>query len=249
MKRPLAGLVAPATVSLTAALLLGACGSDPPPPPKVPTAAEVRTYWGLNPGSCWVYKDLTGGSGGITSSVDGPDTVRIAGRTTYIYSRATAAAPSSPDEFLIDVDTTPGTMFLARETDGTVTPRVVDTYLDEPRPQWGVFDYDSAGALELFPDNTLETASTPRGATAAIAHKWTVVSRAEMLSTPDGVKPGLLLRYFKDNVRQATYGLVPNFGIASFEIDGTNYQVCLARVCDAAGACTGVETCAAAFCP
>ncbi len=230
------------------ATALTGCGSDPVPPPKVPTPAEMRTYWGLNPGSCWVYKDLSGMSAGLTTSVEGPDTVRIAGRTTYVLTQSKSSG-GIPNVLLFDTDTTPGEMYLARISDGSKTPAVTDTYLTDPRPVWGLLEYDRAGALVFGVDGTFESASTPQGGSAPVAHKWTVANRAKPVATPEGMNTGLELRYSKDGALTATYDLVPNYGMARIQLDGVEYQLCQARVCDAAGACTGAPTCAGVVCP
>jgi hypothetical protein len=235
----------------TAAALVAAlaaalgCGSDPPPPAKIPTPAEMRTYWGLNPGSCWIYKDLSTQNTSLIVSVDGPDSVRIAGRTVYIVTYSNPAAPGAADELLLDVDTTPGKMFLARSVDRTANK--TETYLADPRPLWGELKYED-GALVFAPTGKLESASTPRDAAAAVAHAWTVIARDRMLSTPDGVKPGLGLNYTRDGALTAVYDLVPTFGMAHLQLHGVDHQVCKARVCDAAGTCTGIDSCTNTFC-
>lgn len=230
------------------ALTWAGCGSDPVAPPKVPTAAELRTYWGLNPGSCWVYKDLSGQSAGLTVSVDGPDTVRIAGRTTYIVTQAFSSG-GRPNELLLDVDAEAGKMFLARATKGTTNPATTETYIADPRPLFGELEYDSKGALSFIPESVIESASTPQGTTVAVAHKWTVGARDKALLIPSGATTGMELRYFKNGTREAVYDLVPNFGMAHLQLDGVDYQVCQARVCDAANVCTGVDSCAGVVCP
>lgn len=242
----LKGLALAAALATGGAALTG-CGSDPVPPAKVPTPAEMRSYWGLNPGSCWVYKDLSGMSAGLTTSVEGPDTVRIAGRTVYVLTQAKSSG-GRPNELVLDTETN-GQMFLARSTDGSVTPSVVETYLTDPRPVWGVLEYDRAGALVFGPDGTFESAATPKDGAAAIAHKWTIANREKAVATPDGPGTGIELRYSKNGTLEATYDLVPNFGMAHIQLDGVEYQVCQARVCDAAGVCTGVPTCAGVVCP
>lgn len=236
------------TRSVGLLLALGAaCGDDPPPAPKVPTAAEMRTFYGLNPGSCWVYKNLTDSSL-FTVSVDGPDTVRIAGKSVFVVTQATASAPGQPNEILLDADTTPGKLFLARYTSGIGQARMTETYLTDPRPLWGELSYVS-DALVFAAGDRLESASTPQNGAMAVAHKWTVANRKEAVVKDDGSSAEAhRLLYAKDGVQLAVYDLVPGYGMAHIQLNGTEYQVCKARVCDAMGACTGIDTCASATC-
>lgn len=256
MKLGQGALAAPASSSPRSSLrwatvlsvsLAGACGSDPAPVDPVPTPADMRTFWGLNPGSCWVYKDLTMQSAGITVSVDGPDSARIAGRNVYVLTQSKSAGGRA-NELLLDTDT-PGKMFLARSIDGSANPPLTETYLEDPRPLWGELDFAADGTtLEFAPEGPLESAATPRDGTAPIAHKWTVISKTKEAAIPSGPATALQLNYTKAGMLKATYDLVPGFGMAHIQLDGVDYQVCLARVCDAAGVCTGADSCAAATC-
>jgi len=240
-------------VSRALVLVLGtglalSCGGDPPPVVKVPTAQDMRTFWGLNSGSCWVYKNLTDNSQ-FTVSVDGPDTVRIAGKQIYVVNQATASAPGQPNEILLDTDTAPGELYLARYTSGIGAARMTETYLTDPRPLWGKLVYEG-DALKFAPTNRLESASTPQGGAAPIAHQWTVASRDQAVVKDDGsAAMAHRLLYTKGGVQQAVYDLVPGYGMAHLQLNGTEYQVCLAHVCDGAGTCTGAPTCANVPCP
>lgn len=235
--------------SLASLASVAGCGEDPAPVDPVPTAAEVRSYWGLNPGSCYRYRYTPAGAqipAHGTMTILGPNTQRIAGKTVYIQSFQLDVG-GEPGEFLLDADTTPGELRLLQFGEGSGPMRVTQTY-DESPPLWTKLEYAADGSVD-FADDVFTTQSTPRGGSGAVEHKWIVLNKADMAATPDGVKPAVKLSYSRSGIGTSFYYLVPGFGIANFtDSNNTTYQVCAARVCDASNNCTGAPSCAELMC-
>lgn len=232
---------------------LAACGGDPPPVVMIPTANQARDFYGLGKGSCWRYRYAAGATSAFTTvSVDGPDDKRVAGKVVWVVS-VQPEVGGQPTQYLLDVDTTPGKMFLAQWAEGSGAMRVTETYDTEPRPIFGTFEFDAANKIVFAKADIMQTASTPRKMSDAdmpvpIEHKWVVLNRMANVATSSGAATAIEMTY-KHGTKLSTYRLVPGYGMASF-IDSTNtsYQVCAARVCDSSGACTGASSCANLVC-
>lgn len=224
-----------------------ACGDDPRPPEQVPTAAEVRDYYGLNAGSCWRYRTSAAGA---TVTIIGPDTQRISGRTVYImsYQRTNGGLPI---EWLLDADSEPGTILLWRIDEGRGTEGVFT--FENPAPVFAKFAYED-GAVD-FAQTTFETVSTPRGAMEAQTHRWLVLNRSAMAAKIGAnnmleTVPAVRLSYERTGKPIATYSLVPGYGFADFtDTENVSHQVCASRVCDSKNNCVGANSCAELVCP
>jgi hypothetical protein len=234
------------------AVALAACGSDPPPVDPTPTAAQVRDFWGLNPGSCWVYRYRP--SGQVTDifasvSISGPDTVRISGKTVYVLTYQPAASQAS--EYVLDVDSTPGEIRLARTSEGSGAMRVTTTYLAEPRPLWAAFDLDAASSTLKLNDSRFTTSATPEGGGAAIDHQWVVLNEMDTAAVAGGMaQTAIKLSYTRSDAATSNWWLVPGYGMARFTDNASlDHQVCASRVCDAANNCTGAPSCTNLVCP
>ncbi len=225
-----------------AAPLAIACGEDEPATPDpVPSAAQVRDFWGLGPDSCWRYRRPSS-AGGLSTfanvTVKPPNTQVIAGKTVYIRSYRPDSSGAPTLEQYFDSEGAPN-LVLARSIDGVGMDRVVKTY-DASPPLFGRFEFGEANAIE-FHARTFETDSTPKDGTAE-NHKW-VVFDPESVATHDGMADAIKLSYTTGG-KTANFFLVPGYGFAKFtDFDGVPHQVCAARVCNDAGVCTGVASC------
>jgi hypothetical protein len=221
-----------------------------------PDTAHMLGFMGLTPGSCWTYKSGMLGVY-VTTSVSPADSNVIAGRTVYKESTLPAAGGLPTDRYF-DA-TSAGKLLLARFDDGSMqSTRVSRLYDMDPLPLFGLFDFDSSNTV-IFKGTTFDTKSTPDVAMGSGArmpgtqedHRWVVISTSAMTPIDDGSqKPSIELSYsVTGQTQSATYWLVPNYGVAQYlDFDGTMYQVCAARICDASGMnCTGAAACGA--CP
>jgi hypothetical protein len=246
-RRCLAGVGLAASVSALAAL--AACGSEPAPTPKVVTAAEMRAFWGLNPGSCWLYR----GDTEVVAEVSGPDSVSVAGRTVYLLQFRSLSG-GLPREYRLDADSEPGKLLLARLTEGATAQTRVDALYQAPLPVWSTLGYDKAGAIVFNAGDLIETVTTPRATTEvpnpmSEAHRVTVRDRMKTVGTSSGSASAINIAY-EHGGKTAIWNLVPGYGIALFTQDGVEHQVCAARTCDAQGNCTGAADCRGALaCP
>jgi hypothetical protein len=251
-RRARSGVAALGRAGLALALgaaALAACGSDPAPTPKVVTAAEVRAFWGLNPGSCWLYR----GDTEVVAEVTGPDSVSVAGRTVYLLQFRSLSG-GLPREYRLDADSEPGKLLLARLTEGATAQTRVDALYQAPLPVWSTLTYDRAGALVFNEGELIETVTTPRATTEnpspmPESHRVTVRDRMKTVGTSTGSAAAINIAYERAG-KTAIWNLVPNYGIALFTQDGVEHQVCAARICDAQGNCTGAADCRGALaCP
>ncbi|MCC7382663.1 MAG: hypothetical protein IT384_12580 [Deltaproteobacteria bacterium] len=219
-----------------------ACGSDPVPPSTTPTPGQVRDFFGLNGGSCWRYRMSSGTNVFATVRVTGPDTVPVSGKSVFIRAYQPPTT-SQTNDTLLDVDTTPGEIRLARTAEGT-TNRVIKTYVDEPRPLWAQLKIDREQKVVLAA-STFTTLSAPREDPAnMVEHKWVVLNAADMATTPSGSVPAMKLSYTRSDGGTELYWLVPGFGMAKFtDTNNVDHVVCASRVCDSAGTCTGEASC------
>lgn len=245
---------------LVAAALPAGCGGEDPPPKEVPTPAQVRDFFALNNDSCWRYKFIKSGAT-LFARVDvaGPNDTSIAGETVYVR-KFRLESGGLPAEWFLDTEAD-AEVRLLRSTSGTdQASRETRRYDTAPAPLFGTLAYDRAGAAELEEGARFTTESTPmlctgEDQTCAAGnlerHEWTVLG-TESVTTPDGDKDAVKLQYritADTGGGTANYFLVPGLGIAKFtDFDGTFYQVCDWRVCDATGACVGAESCAALTC-
>ena len=227
--------------ALAVAGLLCACGgTEAPPEDNKPTPAEVRTFWGLQPGSCWRYKIPTGTPGFsefATVEISAPNDKVVAGRTVYIqtYKRDSGLE----DQLYFDTESN-SEIRLARSEDGPGADRVTRVFETEPLPLFGAFRFEED--VVVFKQDVFETTATPRALDAEL-HKWVVFAKDQDVATADGTAKAYKLRYTR-GTQTAEYFVVPGYGFAKFtDFDNKDHQVCAARVCDSAGACTGASSC------
>lgn len=237
--------------ALGGALLIAACGDEVTnTPPKVPTSQEVRSFWGLNPGSCWTYRYVTG-SGQSYAKIDvkGPDSNIIAGKTVYIQGYTVASAPSTPNELYLDAETAPD-LRLARSVEGFGMMRTTKVF-ETSQPLFSTFKYGSDGTTPELSAQVFETTVTPKVIVGGVSsqgeaerHRWLVTMGMVSAVVHDGsTKTAIELQYTR-GAQTATYKLVPGYGFASFtDFEQRSHQVCNARICDAAGTCTGATSC------
>lgn len=237
---------------MLASLVLAACGEDKPVPRPVPSPEIVRNAYGLNDGSCWRYRFASGGTSlYATVSVAGPNSTAIAGQTVFVrkFQLESGGLPTE-DYFDTSAD---GEVRLLRHVEGQQNDRVTKRYEDDPEPPlFAKFVYVTAETTRLTVGERWDTTPTPKDLPIE-SHVWSVLSDAEMVATPTGEVASYKLNYTRSAgtgaPETATHNLVPNFGVARFvDFDGTTYQVCDARVCDATGACTGAASCDALTC-
>lgn len=223
-------------------MLVVGCGEEEKPPDPVPTAAQVRNFWGAGAESCWRYRrpSSTGGLNTFANvTIKPPNTQVISGKTVYIRSYRPDSSGAPTLEQYLDTETAPD-ITLARSIEGVGVDRVVKTYEASP-PLFARFEFGEGNALQ-FHETIFETTSTPKDGMAE-NHKWVVVSTAEPVATHDGMAEAIKLNYTLGG-KTASYALVPGYGFAKFtDFDNVAHQVCAARVCDAAGVCTGVASC------
>lgn len=234
------------------------CGdSGETPQPKTVTAAEARDYYGMNPGSCWRYRRPD--SSLVTVSIEASDAV-ISGYRLMKRSSVSASSSLAEEEYF-DFETTPGEVRLLREVTGLSAPeRSTKSYV-EYRPEadregevgpgvlYFALEYDRQNVLTPK-TGSYSTATTPLVASGgsimraeAETHEWTRLSEEEV-ATPDGMQTATLYNYARPGGRNARYSLVRGFGFARIQdFDNVTHQVCAARVCDAAGNCTGAASC------
>lgn len=235
---------------------LPGCGGEDPPEVQVPTPAEVRDYFGLGADSCWRYR-YKQGSANLYRRVDitGPNDTSISGHVVYLRKLAFESG-GLPQEWYLDTESK-GEVRLLRAADGADRQsRETRRYETEPTPLFGQLAFDFGGDLALEAGVRFTTeGATPELCTgeaqtcapgAAERHEWTV-SGQEMVSTPDGDEMAFKMSYkVTDDAGSSTefYWLVPGKGIAKFtDNNGTIYQVCNWRVCDAGGGCVGADNC------
>ena len=138
---------------------------------------------------------------------------------------------------------------LIHRTKGNGVSRRMDS---EAKPTIGIFEKDNLNNTIQFDasgsyENTVtEEICDTTGAgceTSEEGHRWLVVSRAATAETPMGEQTGFSLQYDAHGLTRR-FTLVPDFGFTNLTDElGVSYQVCAARVCDAAGTCTGASAC------
>lgn len=230
-------------LALSSLLLAGACGSDPPPEKEVPSAETVRNLYGLNPGSCYRYRQL-GQNLYATIDISGPNTNSIAGRTVYVRKYSLDAGGRPVEEyFATDGE---GELRLIRKVDNMGN---VSRYeADANAPLFAKFAFNTKMEAIMKKGDRFSTTATPKDLDPEM-HEWTVLDDARSIVTVnDEMKPGYDLQYRINGGTPSTWRIVPNFGLANFVLDGITHQVCDARVCDASGTCTGAADCATLAC-
>ncbi len=240
---------------ISTATLTGCSGEDPPAV-EIPSPAQVRDYFGLNADSCWRYRYKQGSANLYRrADVAGPNETSISGHTVYVRKLAYESG-GLPVEWYLETELNGEVRLLRSATGRDRDARETRRYETEPTPLFGALEYDFSGNIDLKVGTrfTTETATPDlcTGMEQSCApgpterHEWTV-SNTEMVATPDGEEMAIKMNYkVTDDTRTTTevYWLVPGKGIAKFTgDDGTVYQVCNWRVCDAAGACTGAANC------
>lgn len=241
---------APACV--LASLVLAACGEDKPISRPVPSPEVVRNMYGLGDGSCWRYRFAQGGTSlYATVSVSGPNTTAIAGKTVFVR-KLQLESGGLPLEDYFDTSAD-GEVRLLRHVEGQQGDRVTKRYEDDPEPPlFAKFIVVDADTARLTLGESWETTPTPKELPIE-RHVWSVLSETDPVDTPSGEQPSYKLNYNRSAgggaMATSTFNVVPGFGVARFvDFDGTMYQVCDARVCDAAGTCTGAASCDALAC-
>jgi hypothetical protein len=236
--------------ALGAALFLIGCGGeDTPPAPEKPSPAAVRATYGLSPGSCWKYRYSQGGVDLFaTVDVEGPNMNAIAGRTVYIR-RLRLESGGLPVEDYFDTESNAEIVLLRHVEGRDAASRVTKRYDEDATPPiFARFRNDAMKNAVMRAGDKFETMSTPKDMPAE-RHVWSVLAVDEPAMTPMGEMPSYKLQYTRGTSETALYNIVPNFGAASFvDFAGVTHQVCAARVCDAAGACTGADSCSNLTC-
>jgi hypothetical protein len=231
-------------LGLTALIAAGACSSDPPEEKKIPTGEEVRSLYGLGPGSCYRYKNLTNGLFS-TFDIAGPNTNSIAGRTTFVrkYSQDSGGRPVE-EYFATDGD---GEVRLIRLVDSAGMVKRYET--DDVAPLFAKFAFNTKNEAIMKTGDRFLVNAQPKDMDAEM-HEWTVLSDSGEAVLPDGMTAtGYSLQYKINGGSTTTWSIVPDFGVASFtDTTGKIHQVCAARVCDAVGNCTGAESCSQLIC-
>jgi hypothetical protein len=219
------------------------CGGREKPPVEIPSKEQVRDFYALNAGSCWLYKfneNLR-----LSISVSEPNDRVIAGKITYVVNFTRVTGGGLPDQWYLDAETNPEIRLL-RTVTGVSEPRVTSRYEAEA-PLFAKFVFDAMKEVKLTVGERFETETTPLDKDGNMLpieqHRWTVQRDDEMVTTSSGTATAVTLEYRK-NGTPSTYWLVPGYGFAKWQgFDGTTYQVCDARVCDSTGACTGASNC------
>ena len=223
-----------------ALLLASSVSCDPPKrdPVQKPSAGEIRQFMGLVDGNCWRYK-LAGSRTYLNTSVSGPNTIAIAGRSLYVRKSLSDSGDFAKDEYF---DTgTEAELQLARRIEGRGSEQVVRTYEVDSYPLVGVFDFGDMGEAQ-FAEAIFRTTTTPMGLDKE-DHQWTVVSTEATGTTHDGMSlPAYDLSGQRNTESPERFTLVPGYGFTKFTTsNGKTYQVCDACVSDTDGACTETQ--------
>ena len=228
-----------AKILVLSAMILPVLACDPPEreEAKVPTADEVRTFMGLVDGNCWRYK-LSGSRTYLTMSVNGPNTIAVAGRSLYVKNWLSDSGDVSREEYF-DMSTA-GELHLAREIDGRGVMAEVRTYLTDPLPLLGRFDFDMMDKMQ-FAVAIFKTTSTPMGLEAE-DHQWTVINAETTGTKHDGMTSDAVELSGQRGSQASRYTLIPGYGYSKYtDASGRSYQVCDACVSDTDGGCTDMQ--------
>ncbi|MBK8013985.1 MAG: hypothetical protein IPK13_21895 [Deltaproteobacteria bacterium] len=237
---------------------VGCASLDPPPETEVPTAAEVRTFFGLLPGSAWRYRRATGGT--ARAYITGPDTASIAGKTAYVRRVRLQESEAIEEAWFFDGDAADGALRILRMTELAKTSAESATLLtrrfeQDPVPEIGRLSYAARdGALKeptLKAGARFDTESVARlcteecGEGETETHRWSVLNAGEA-TLPVGFEAygtaTVRMSYQRGGARpaSATYDFVPGFGLIRFsDFSGTDYLLCAAYVCPDEAGCIG----------
>lgn len=265
------------TRALAGLLALGGalgCGEEQVfEPDPVPTADEVRSFFGLVDDACVEFYDTATTVLPATMSVYPPSTALLAGRTTY---RIALKRPGQGYLEFLDVEaqddgelrllrmevTAPGgsQRESVRYHCSTIDPDQPCPDRDAAEPVVLKLAYDEAGALTIA-ENSFEVVTTPmiQLGTAAEARstvvetvRTTVTTGVSTRAPYTGVtEQGVQIRLTRDVAGVESVirlKLVPYAGITEILIDGSTYQSCDWRVCDLAGNCVGADSCTTLQC-
>jgi hypothetical protein len=240
---------------------LSACGDEPLPTEPVPTADEVRTYFGLTAGSCVAYR-FGAGRSPATSQVQGPDTAVVAGRTVF---RRTFSLPSGgfADEQFFE-PREDGELRLLRfdtsvEQSGS-TERQSKRYPDDEAPLFARLGYDDDMQPRLEQGDRFEVTTTPtmqRVGEPRTERHQVVVQRTDVdvsfVPYTDASDTGVDLIYTRQVGTEAEVNtqltVLPGRGIVQIVEGGRTYVACDLRACDAAGEnCVGADACTQMSC-
>ncbi|MCB9654541.1 MAG: hypothetical protein H6729_10485 [Deltaproteobacteria bacterium] len=238
-------------------LVAGCASLDPPPEAEVPTAAEVRNFFGLLPGSAWRYRRATGGTALV--HVTGPDAASIAGKSAYVRRVRLQESDTTEEAWFFDGDSE-GTLRILRMTevdagaDGLTL--VTRRFEHDPIPEVAKLTYNADdGAPMINAGARLDTVSIAKLCTEQCTdgetetHRWSVLNPGEAL-LPEGFEgygsATVRMSYQRmgDHPVSATFEFVPGFGLVRFsDFSGTDYLLCAAYVCPQEDAgCLGDET-------
>jgi hypothetical protein len=228
-----------ANIIFLCATLVSLVACDPPErdPAKIPSSDEVRTYMGLVDGNCWRYR-LSGSRTYLTMSVDGPNTIAVAGRSLYAKNWLSDSGDVSREEYF---DTSyEGELRMAREIDGRGTMAEVRTYLSEPLPLVGRFDFDAMDKMQ-FAEAIFKTTATPMGLEKE-DHQWTVINTAATGTKHDGTSAEAVEISGQRGTSASRYTLIPGYGYSKYtDATGRSYQICDACVSDKDGGCSDMQ--------
>lgn len=244
-----------------AALLLGACSGSTIPEETFPSSSEVRTFYGLTPGSCTVF-NVPAINSVATLEVKGPNTISVAGETLYDQELTLqSSARVFQRQFSADER---GEVRLVRSATGRGSEQITTRYESVASPVFLRLVYDRNEVVELTPGARFEVETTPERCGQMInngescesgvaeRHVWQVFEEMTSIDTPDGPMDAFQLLYRRTigtETDEARYQIVPGRGIVGFtDFDNNIYNICAWKTCDDSGACNVETPCAELQC-
>ncbi len=243
-------------------VLASACSGGGPIEIDKPTSDEVRTFYGLNPGSCTTYEIPARNISGRIE-VTGPNEISIAGETVFDQRLILQSAerPFSR-QFKTDAE---GEVRLLRSSTGAGREEITSRYEDVTAPIFLGLAYDRAGEVILEPGAKFDIETTPELCGQMInngescqqgmleRHVWQVFEALKTVPTPDGEMEAVELLYRRTigaETDEARYQLVPGRGIVGFtDFSGDRYNICAWKTCGTDGTCDTDVACSDMLCP
>lgn len=229
-------------------LLAGfACSGGDVPGVERPTAAEVQTFYGLHPGTCFRYRIPAKQTFGRIE-VTGPNTQSIAGRTVFDQELFldTAERPYRWQfELAGDAE-----LRLLRWIEGSGSQQLTKRYEAVASPLFMQLEYDREDNVDVERGARFEVDTMPEVCGQGSCdnpqpmerHSWLVLEEPKTVPTPDGEMEAIQLQYrltVDAETKTARYELVPGRGVASFtDFEGTIHSICAWKTCNADGSCT-----------
>lgn len=245
---------------LLACTLLACGGDEDKPGVTYPSEGEVRAYYGLTPGSCYMYRYLEGGvskklTDTITRSAD-------EGEGAVQRRRVYLTGGGFSDEFYYQADDAGKLRLLKARLGSTPETRKTYRYPADQAPAMLGRQISPSGDPG-FSEQQAQLVVTPEvcadGQTDCPAgeredHKWSRLNQSEVQLPGQSEKvPAEKLRYRVQRggeSRTEDYWLVPNYGFVKIEVGEIVYSLCEARVCNAEGKeCKGADSCKNLKCP